>query len=74
METPFEAFIGLWCTFPTRGENWDAIKIGSVEEIGTRYGGVPYIRFRAAHDLSRVIELLGAWALKREWNDPHVSL
>jgi hypothetical protein len=72
-----ENFKGLWCVFPAADrindaltrllarnkETFDALEIHSVEEIGVRYGAVPYIRFRPENDKGRVIELLGAWCI-----------
>ena len=44
----------------------DAVKIFRIEEIGVRFGGIPYIRFQADHDHTRVIELLGGWTIAYE--------
>jgi hypothetical protein len=63
-----DSLSGKWCVFPrgaTGGsQSDDAIKIYRVEEIGLRFGGIPYIRFQAEHNHARVIELLGAWCIK----------
>ncbi len=65
-----DSLVGLWCYFSVRGggetRSTDAVKIGEVEEIGMRFGAIPYIRFRAAHNQQRVIELLGSWTIKAD--------
>lgn len=45
---------------------FDAVQIWRVEEIGVRFGGIPYIRFRAEHNHKRVIELLGGWSIQKD--------
>ncbi len=63
----FESLKGKWCVFPKADrQSDDAIKIYCVEEIGIRFGGIPYIRFQAEHDHTRVIEVLGAWCINSE--------
>jgi hypothetical protein len=66
-----EQFMGLWCVFPVPHDQFgknsnDSVRIHRVEEIGVRFGGVPYIRFQAEHNHARVIELLGAWCISNE--------
>ena len=70
-----ERFNGLWCVFPSNRTTTvhlatiyvlDAIQIWRVEEIGVRFGGVPYIRFRSKHNPKRVIEVLGGWSIQKE--------
>jgi hypothetical protein len=68
-----EALSGKWCVFIKPhyggGQVHDAVKIHRVEEIGVRFGGVPYIRFQADHDRTRVIEILGAWSIMGDSRD-----
>ena len=74
-----ERFNGLWCIFPSDKQVLvqfgsffvnDAVKIHRVEEISVLFGGIAYIRFQAAHNPSRVIEVFGAWSIKSEWQEP----
>jgi hypothetical protein len=72
-----ENFIGLWCVFPAsyrindlltgllakNKESFDARRIHRVEEIGVRFGGIPYIRFEPDDENGRVIELIGGWCI-----------
>ena len=66
--TEAEFLIGA-CAFPIKGDYADAVKIGQVEEIGLRFG-LPYIRFRAAVDANRVIEILGQWSIRKDSGIP----
>jgi hypothetical protein len=60
-----EFLVGAWCTFPVKGDCADAVKIAEIEEIGMRFG-IPYIRFRAAVNPGRVIEILGQWSIRND--------
>jgi hypothetical protein len=64
-----EYFIGLWCVFPAlpfpMTSQLEGVKIQFVEEVGVRFGGIPYIRFQPEHDPTRVIEVLGAWTISK---------
>jgi hypothetical protein len=64
-----EYFIGLWCIFPvppiSNVSQLEGVKIYLVEEVGVRFGGIPYIRFQPEHDHTRVIEVLGAWTISK---------
>jgi hypothetical protein len=63
-------FVRAWCVFPVKGgaehtKANDAVRIGAIEEIGTRFG-IPYLCFRAEHNMDRVIELLGSWTIRND--------
>ncbi len=64
-----EYFIGLWCIYLSPPSPIDSqlqqVKIHFVEEVGIRFGGIPYIRFQPEHDPARVIEVLGAWTISK---------
>jgi hypothetical protein len=66
-----QSLAGTWCVFlkgsAGGSQIHDAVLIHEVEEIGIRFGGVPYIRFRASHNTARVIEILGNWSIKTEY-------
>jgi hypothetical protein len=51
-----------FATFSRRSQR-EGLRIHFVEEIGVRFGGVPYIRFLPEHDVKTVIEVLGAWTI-----------
>ena len=61
---------GAWCVFPKAGQGGremnDAVRIYRVEEMGAVFGGIPYIRFQADHDRSRIIELYGVWSVLQD--------